>query len=303
MRTCRAGLLLAPFLIGWSAGPVSAGEEPAMSSSADRPGHAESAGRHEGVPPSEPETPALPEGMSLDDVLDRAAGPPPAHFPDPVPDDALRTFALFEQVEYRLRDGGGPDQLGWEAQGWVGYDYDKLWWKSEGEAVFDGPDEGETETDLLYSRLITPFWNAQIGAQYAGEWEGGDYEDRWSAVAALQGLSPGMVELDVSLYLSDEADLTAEIEGEYDLRLTQRLVLQPRAELGFSAQDVRKRGLGAGMTDAALDLRLRYAVRREIAPYIGLRYSFLVGETENLAEDEGVDTDQVFVFAGLRLAF
>jgi copper resistance protein B len=298
------------------AAPSSAAEE--MPSTADRPAHGESARHHEGEPPPAhegepppahegepppaPETPPLPEGMSLDDVLERAAQSPPEHYPDPVPDDALRTFVLAEQIEYRL-GVGERDQLGWEAQGWIGYDYDRFWWKSEGEAVFDGPDEGESETDLLYSRLITPFWSIQAGVQYAIEWEPGDTSDRWSGVVALQGLAPGMVELDASLYVSEDADVTVEIEGEYDLRLTQRLVLQPRIELGLSAQDVPERNLGAGLTDANLDLRLRYEVKRELAPYMGLRYRLLVGETGNRAEDAGLDDDQLFFFAGLRLAF
>lgn len=300
MRTSRWGAWLAVLAASCVGAAASASED--VPSTADRPLHGESAHRHEDEPPSVPETPPLPEGMSLDDVLDRAAQPPPEHYPDPVPDDELRLFVLAEQLEYRLGDGE-RDQPGWEAQGWIGYDYDRFWWKSEGEAVFDGPDEGESETDLLYSRLITPFWNAQVGVQYAIEWEPGDTSDRWSGVVALQGLAPGMVEVDASLYVSEDADVTAEIEGEYNLRLTQRLVLQPRLELALSAQDVAERKLGAGLTDANLDLRLRYEVKRELAPYIGLRYRLLVGETGNRAEDAGIDSDQLFFLAGLRFAF
>ena len=299
MRTRRRALRLGLLLAGLAATTTAAAEMP---STAERPDHGESARRHEGEPPPDPGTPPLPEGMSLDDVLERAAQPPPEHFPDPVPDDALRMFALVEQLEYRLADGG-RDRLGWEAQGWIGYDLDRFWWKSEGEAVFDGPDEGESETDLLYSRLITPFWSAQVGVQYAVEWEPGDTSDRWSGVLALQGLAPGRVELDASLYVSEDGDATAEVEAEYNLRITQRLVLQPRAELGFAAQDVEERGLGAGITDASLDLRLRYEVRRELAPYLGVRYRLLLGETGNLARDAGIDTEQLFFFAGLRVAF
>lgn len=240
--------------------------------------------------------------MTLGDVLDRAGQPPPSHYPEPVPDDDLHYFTLIEQLEYRFREEG-RDQLGWEAQGWIGWDYDKLWWKSEGEAVFDGTDEGESEHDLLYSRLVTPFWYAQAGLQYANGWESGDYGDRWSGVLALQGLAPGRFEIDSSLYVSGQADVTLELEGEYNLRLTQRLVLQPRAELGFAAQDVAERMLGAGMTDANLDLRLRYEIRRELAPYVGLRYRFLTGETAHIADGAGRDTEQLFAVVGVRLAF
>jgi copper resistance protein B len=298
----RDAAVLVAALLSLASPRIAGAEGSALPTTSGRDDHRRSAREHVDSPEVLPETPALPEGQSLEDVLDRAAQTPPDHFPAPVPDDALRHFFLIEQLEYRLSTDGGADELGWEGQGWVGFDYDKLWVKVEGESVFDGPDEGESSTDLLYSRLITPFWNLQAGVQYANGW-GDGYDDRWSAVLALQGLSPGMVELDSSLYVSEDGDVTVEIEGEYDVRLTQRWVLQPRVELGFSAQDVAERNLGAGMTDANVDLRLRYEVRREIAPYVGVRYRALVGETGNRAKAMGLDDDAVFGFAGLRLAF
>lgn len=301
MRMLEKGCALAIALWAVAAPtPAQAAEE--LPATARRPDHAESADRHGDEPESLPETPPLPEGMSLDDVLDRAARPAPAHYPDPVPDDDLHGFVLLEQLEYRVRSGGG-DQLGWEAQGWVGWDYDRLWVKSEGEAVFEGPDEGESETDVLYSRRITPFWSAQIGLQYANGWESGRYDDRWSGALAVQGLAPGKVEVDLSAYVSDAADVTFELEAEYNLRITQRLVAQPRAELGFSAQDIPSRDLGSGMTDASLDIRLRYEIEREIAPYVGARLRFLIGETADIADEAGRDTSPIFFVAGARLAF
>lgn len=255
-----------------------------------------------GVTDSSPDSPILPPGMSLDEALDYAAKPPPTTFPDPVSDDQIFVFTLFEQLEYRIQEEG-QDQAGVEAQGWVGTDYHKFWWKAEGDAAFDGMDEGEFELDLLYSRLITPFWNLQGGMQYASDWESSDYSDTWSGVVALQGLAPGSIELDTSVYLSDEADVRAEIEAEYNVWVTQRLVLQPRVELGFAAQDDRDKMVGAGMTGANLDLRLRYEVEREFAPYIGVRYHFLTGETANRTQRAGGDTEQLFLLLGVRLAF
>lgn len=282
--------------------PIYAQETPDLPTTAERPGHLESAHEHADKTTPAVEQPPLPEGMTLDEVLEYSANPPPAHFPDPVPDDRTYVFTFIEQLEYRVADGGGTDHLGWEAQGWVGGDFHKFWWKSEGEAVFEGADEGESETDLLYSRLVTPFWSFQAGIQYANEW-GEDYEDRWSAVVALQGLAPYKFELDNSVYLSEDGDLTLAAEGEYDLRITQRLVLQPRAALGLSAQDIPERGLGSGFTDVKIDLRLRYEIRRELAPYLLVRYTTPLGETEDIARAAGADTGQWFFGAGLRFAF
>jgi copper resistance protein B len=241
--------------------------------------------------------------MTLDEVLDRAASPQPNGWPDVVPDDRTYVFTLIEQLEYRFADDDTADHLGWEAQGWIGGDRNKFWWKQEGEAVFEGHDEGETETDLLYARLISPFWNVQVGAQYANEWNGDGYADRWSGVLALQGLAPYKFEIDSSLYLSEDGDATVEFEAEYDVRITQRLVVQPLLGFGLSLQDVPERELGSGLTDANIDLRLRYEFRRELAPYLGFRYQTAVGETKDLAEGAGRVTAQFFVVGGLRFAF
>jgi copper resistance protein B len=277
---------------------------PAMArAQADHSTHRQSARQHRSGPPPETETPPLPEGMTLDEVLDYSAGPPPAHFPDPVPDDRLYVFTFIEQFEYRAGGDDTPDHLGWKAQGWVGGDFNRFWWKNEGEAAFEGSDAGESETDLLYARLIDPFWNLQTGARYANAWHSGDYDDRLSAVLALQGMAPYKFEVDASLYISEYSDVTLEFEAEYDLGITQRVVLQPRVAMGFSAQDIPERNLGSGMTAANLDLRLRYEIKREFAPYLGIRYQFLVGETDNIAEAAGNDSEQFFFMGGMRLAF
>jgi copper resistance protein B len=287
------------------AAPAWAQNESDMPNTKGRPTHGESAAQHDKSAPQAPAIePAIPEGMTLEEVFDLAESPPPSGFPQVLSDDKLYAFTLFEQLEYRVAtDEDTSDHLGWEAQGWIGGDFHKFWWKNEGEGVFEGPDEWEMETDLLYSRLITPFWDIQIGVQYANEWREGDYKDRWSGVIALQGLAPYKFELDQSLYVSEDGDFTFEIEAEYDLRITQRLVLQPRAEIGIALQDVPERDLGAGVTDVKLDLRLRYEIKREFAPYVGVRSQFLVGETDNIAEAGGEDSEQLFFMAGVRFAF
>jgi len=303
MLTSKRCLFFMIIAVVWITSPCSARDMTQMPVTTDRPDHQESARAHRGGELHGIETPPLPEGMSLDEVLDYAAGPLPEDFPAIVPDDRLYVFTLVEKLEYRIADDDTSDHLGWEAQGWVGRDFDKFWWKHEGEAVFDGSDTGETETDLLYSRLVTPFWNFQVGVQYANEWETDDYNDRWSGVIAFQGLAPYKFELDSALYLSEDGDVTFTCEAEYDVRITQRLVLQPLAELHFAAQDISERNLGAGMTQANLDLRLRYEIKREFAPYIGIRYRFLVGETADIAESAGADTSQLYFMAGCRFAF
>jgi copper resistance protein B len=232
-RNNLTNLVMAGLAASFAAFAQQSTEESAVSSGT-RHQHSAEVSDHPSSSPPPIQPVALPEGTTLEDVLEYAERGKPDDLPDPVMDHQIRTFVLFEQLEYRVDADSGPNQLGWESQGWIGYDFDKFWWKNEGEAAFDGPDDGESETDFLYSRLITPFWSLQFGAQYANEWSRGEYTDRWSGVIALQGLAPYKFEFDNSLYISEEGDVTFELEVEYDVRLTQRLVLQPRAEVGLS---------------------------------------------------------------------
>jgi len=284
--------------------PLFAQQQTDTLTTGDRPMHTESAQDHADDKQPEPESPPpLPEGMTLDEVFESAETPPPSDFPDTVPDDKLYLFTMFEQFEYRTTSSTAPDHLGWEAQGWFGRDFGKFWWKNESEVMFGETGGGETETDLLYSRLITPFWDLQAGIQYANEWATDEYEDRWSGVIALQGLAPYKFELDNALYLSQHGNVTLAMEAEYDLRITQRLVAQPLVAIGAAFQDIPERRLGAGITDMNLDVRLRYEIKREFAPYIGIRSQFLIGETREIASDAGEDTGQILFLSGLRFAF
>jgi copper resistance protein B len=103
--------------------------------------------------------------------------------------------------------------------------------------------------------------------------------------------------------VSEKGDLSARLEAEYDLLITQRLVLQPKAELAVAAQRVPELGVGSGLNDIELGLRLRYEFSREFAPYVGVHWERKVGETARLAREEGEQADSLWVVAGLRFWF
>ncbi len=170
--------------------------------------------------------------------------------------------------------------------------------KTEGEKIFDG-DLEEAELQVLYSRAITAFWDIQAGVRQ-------DFKQgpsRTSGVIGLQGLSPYWFEVDVAAFISEDGDISARVEGEYEVLLTQRLIAQPRAELNLAAQDVEELGIGSGFTDVELGLRLRYEVRREFAPYVGVSWSRKVGETADFARVTGEEVDAVSFVIGVRMWF
>ncbi|GEQ98285.1 hypothetical protein JCM17844_19220 [Iodidimonas gelatinilytica] len=220
----------------------------------------------------------------------------PADWPLPIHDTPATLFLQADRVEYRVMDG--DDAFLWDMQGWFGSDRHKFWTKMEGEGTIeDGVDDAEFQA--LYSRMITPFFDLQMGVRQ----DVGPGPSRSYAVLGLQGLMPYWFELDGALFLSDKGDLTARVETEYELMLTQRLVAQPRIELNFAAQDIEESGIGAGLSSAEVGLRLRYEVRRQFAPYIGISWERLVGDSADFARARGSDPGETSVVFGLRFWF
>ncbi|WP_284126363.1 copper resistance protein B [Parerythrobacter aestuarii] len=202
---------------------------------------------------------------------------------------------MVERLEARIRNG--EDAFLWDVQGWYGGDIDRVFVKSEGEGELGGSVE-DAEVQLLYSRAIAPFFDLQTGARLDLE-----PETRSHLVLGVQGLAPYMFHVDGALFLSDRGDLTARLEGEYDQKITQRLILQPRVELEAAAQDIPEREIGAGFTKFETGLRLRYEIAREFAPYIGVGYEAKLGETAEIARSNGEDPDGFAVLLGIRAWF
>lgn len=207
-------------------------------------------------------------------------------------------FAFFEadQFEYLVRHG--DDAYRWDAQGWVGRDYDKVWFKTRGDGVMDG-DVERAEVQLLYSRTVSAFWDVQLGARYD---RNPDPAQAYATVG-IQGLAPYWFEIDAAAFLSQEGDASARFEAEYDLLITQRLIAKSLAEVEVAAQDVEELGIGSGVTDIELGLRLRYEIVREVAPYVGVSWESKVGPTADIARRLGTDVDDVAFVMGIRWWF
>lgn len=203
-------------------------------------------------------------------------------------------FLQAERLEYQSNEGN--PLLLWDGQGWYGGDLHKLWVKSEGEYLADEGEFEEAEAQLLYSRAVSPYFDAQIGARH-------DFEPqpvKTYATVGLQGLAPLWFEVDAAAFLSEDSDLSARIEAEYELLLTQRLILQPRTELNLALQDVEEIGIGSGLNSVEAGLRLRYEIDRQFAPYLGVSWKSLAAKTADLARDEGEETESFSFIVGLR---
>lgn len=215
-----------------------------------------------------------------------------------VENGAIRTTAVFvDRLEATFADG--EDAYLWDVQGWTGGDVNRFWWKSEGAGRFSGALE-DAEIQALYSRAVTPFWNVQTGVRQDVRPNG---EDTTHMVLGLQGLAPHWWEIDAAAFLSTGGDLTARVEAEYDQRLTQRLILQPRFEIDLAAGDIPELGIGAGLGTIEAGLRLRYEIRKELAPYAGIEWTRRLGATADFARTRGEDVDAVRAVVGLKAWF
>ncbi|MEX2450828.1 MAG: copper resistance protein B [Rhodospirillales bacterium] len=213
-----------------------------------------------------------------------------------VMDTMVSTFFEVERLEYRVNDG--RNSLNWEAQGWAGTDGHKLWFKTEGGRHSNGSFE-DAEVQLLYSRMISDFWDAQAGLRYDIQPE----PRRGFFVLGLQGLAKQFIEVDTALFVSDDGDVSARFEAEYELLLTQKFIAQASFETNVAAQKVRRLGIGSGINDIEVGLRLRYEIVREFAPYIGVQWERKLGRTADFAREEGEDIDTLAFVAGIRFWF
>lgn len=218
---------------------------------------------------------------------------PPKEWPSPVTDRPMIPFVRLDRLEHRWQKGA--DAQVWDAEAWFGSDDNKLWLKSEGERIRG---EGTEEADLqaLYARRISPYWHLQAGVRR----ELRPSPAQNYGVLAIQGLAPYWFETEASLFFRG-GDVSGRLEAEYDQLLTQRLILQPRIETNFSGASDPERGVGSGINDVQLGLRLRYEVRREFAPYIGISWTRKVGDTADIALSRGEDVREYGIVAGVRI--
>lgn len=203
---------------------------------------------------------------------------------------------LLNLAEYQFRNG--RDGYRWDGEAWFGGDINRLFVKSEGEGAFRQGVES-AEVQALYSRTIGPYFNLQAGIRQ----DLGPSPKRTYATVGFEGLAPGFFELEGAAFLSNKGDLLGRLEGYYDQRITQRLILQPRAELNFAAQDVPENRIGSGLSNAELGLRLRYELRREFAPYIGVSWDRRFGDTARYARADGDSASSKSIVAGIRVWF
>jgi copper resistance protein B len=207
-------------------------------------------------------------------------------------DTALTSKVLFDQLEWRNTAAGNAAV--WDAEAWYGGDYNKIWLRSEGERV-----AGTTQNaraDLLWDHTFTRWWSLQAG----GRQDFGDGPGRtWGAIG-IQGLAPYWFDTEATFYVGEQGRTALRLKTEYELLVTQRLILQPEGEANLYGEADRARQLGSGLSDLEIGLRLRYELRRELAPYIGAVWARQFGGTADRVRELGGKPRDLQFVAGIR---
>lgn len=257
---------------------------------------------------TQPATPAPPKGHPAHQAqtMERPTFIPPiteadreAAFPDvqghAVHDMSINYFMLFDQLEWQ--SGGGTDAFAWDTKGWVGQDRNRFWFRSEGERA-DGRTE-QAQVNLLYGRAIARWWDVTAGVRIDALPD----TPRTALALGVQGLAPYWFEVEASAYVEPSGRTHLRVETEYDLLITNRLVLQPLVEFEIYGRADPERLIGAGLSTGEFGLRVRYEFRRELAPYVGVVWSRRFFDTADRARAAGEGVASTRLAVGLRAWF
>jgi copper resistance protein B len=236
--------------------------------------------------------PALPPFIPPVTDADRAAAFPDLHG-HAVHDQAVNYFVLFDQLEWQ--SGRGDRGLNLEVKGWVGRDIDRLWFRTEGDASSGRLEHGDAH--LLYGRAIARWWDVVAGVRQ--DVRPGP-QRTWAAVG-LQGLAPYWFDVEATAYIGAGGRTLLSVQAEHDLLLTNRLIMQPLVGVEVHGRADPARGIAAGLSSSEMGLRIRYVIRREFAPYVGVAWSRRHFGTADIAASAGERTGGARLAVGVRL--
>jgi copper resistance protein B len=213
----------------------------------------------------------------------------------PTHDRKVYSYVLFDQLEWQ--GGGEENTISWDTMGWIGGDIHRLWFRTEGESGQSGVHEAEAH--LLYGRAFSRWWDFVAGVRQDVR---PDPAQTWAALG-IQGLAPYFFELQATAYVGASGRTQARLEAEYEMLITNRLILHPRGEVNLFGKSDPQRGIGSGLSTAEAGLRLRYEFRREFAPYVGFAWNRKFGGTADFAKAIGEEPGRTRFTAGIRMWF
>lgn len=185
----------------------------------------------------------------------------------------------FDLIE--LRAGQGDDIFFWDAAFSWGNSRDQVMLVSEGGGAL-GNQIDETQMRLFYGRTSgNTTWLVGMRKDIKPH-----PRDIYAAIG-VQGMVGTRLSWETYGFLSDDGRLTGEAQLIYALPITQKLYLEPRAAVGWSAQASDRDAVRAGFTEAEATLRLRYRLKPKLNIYTAIVHERLLGGTRALGRSQG----------------
>ncbi|MBY0249221.1 MAG: copper resistance protein B [Nitrospiraceae bacterium] len=249
----------------------------------------------------------------LESASDSLSGPvrtlpnlsPRQDWAPPVNDQENHLFTLFDVLEYRPKTTAGEhsSDYRWDIEGWYGGDYNRLWFKSEGQQNSAFKADYHLDFQLLYGRFLRKYYDFQIGPRLETQTFRGKNVTRGFAAIGIEGIVPYDYTMEATLFIDQNGAVSGRLTLTKDVLLTQRLILQGRFETNVAVQRVEEFTTGPGLNNLEFGMRLRYEIRREFAPYVGFSLDRSFGETATLVRQENGNPSQIRFVAGVRMWF
>ncbi len=207
----------------------------------------------------------------------------------------------INQLEWQY--SSHADSVAWDVSGWIGTADNRLWILDEGGTHVDGAAR-DNRLELLWGHPMER-WELLVGVRY----DSGSTASRTYAALGFQAMAPLGIKVETTGYigdgsrLGDDVHVGYRIQAERDWRLSSLLTLRGRAEYELWSEDHVRYGEGIGPSGAQAGLRLHYAFGDDAAPYIGVEWFRLAGDTADLARQFGETTSETRLVVGLRLRF
>jgi len=210
-------------------------------------------------------------------------------------DDPLLGMFMVDRLEVLDEEEGNP--VSWDVTAWIGRDLEKVWFKTKG--LYEDSEVHSAEYQLLYGWAITPYWDLQAGWRLDSK----PKPDRNWLALGIQGTAPYFVKTEATLFAGEENMSAFRLNLEYEFMLTQKWVLSPEFEINAYGNNDQERGIGSGLSDMEFSLRLLYEVKREFAPYVGLGWEKVLGNSADYARAAGQDASETTLSLGIRAWF
>jgi copper resistance protein B len=192
----------------------------------------------------------------------------------------------------------GQSWMAYEGEAWYGSTYNRAVLKAEGEIV--SGELNDSKTQFLWRHALSTFWDTELGIRV--DHTQGAPNREWLALG-FKGLAPYWFDVDATAYIGPSGRTALWMKLEYDILLTQKTYLQPSLEVNLYSKDDKRRGIGSGLANGTVGVRLKHEITRQFVPYVGVEWSSLFGQSADDARASGEPKQETRFVAGLSFRF